>query len=65
MVQSGSINEDEALRNADAVNDLRIRFKLEGKSAKGVGQMVEGAADLSLERDLTRKLGIKKDPLAK
>ncbi len=65
MVQSGSINEDEALRNADAVNDLRVRFKLEGKSAKGVGQMVAGAADLSLERDLTRKLGIKKDPLQK
>jgi twitching motility protein PilU len=65
LVQSGAIAEEEALRNADAVNDLRIRFKLEGKSAKGVAGMVEGAADLSLERDLTRKLGIKKDPLQK
>ena len=61
---SFQVNADEALRNADAVNDLRIRFKLEGKAAKGLDSMVQGAADLSLERDLTRKLGIKKDPLA-
>ena len=65
LVQSGAITQDEALRNSDAVNDLRLKFKLEGKDAKGVGAMVQGAADLSLERDLTRKLGIKKDPLQK
>ena len=64
LVEAGTITQDEALRNADAVNDLRIRFKLEGKAAKGLDSMVQGAADLSLERDLTRKLGIKKDPLA-
>ena len=65
LVQSGAITQDEALRNSDAVNDLRLKFKLEGKDAKGVGALVQGAADLSLERDLTRKLGIKKDPLQK
>ena len=64
-MQAGTITEDEALRNADAMNDLRIRFKTEGKSAKGVAQMVQGAGDLSLERDLTRKLGLEKDPLKK
>jgi len=64
LVEAGTITQDEALRNADAMNDLRIRFKLEGKAAKGIDAMVQGAADLSLERDLTRKLGIKKDPLA-
>jgi twitching motility protein PilU len=64
-VQSGAITQEEALRNSDAVNDLRLKFKLEGKDAKGVDAMVQGAADLSLEQDLTRKLGIKKDPLQK
>jgi twitching motility protein PilU len=65
LVESGAITQDEALRNADAVNDLRLKFKLEGKGAKGVDQMVQAAGDLSLERDLTRKLGIKKDPMLK
>jgi len=65
LVQAGTITEDEALRNADGMNDLRIRFKTEGKGAKGVAQMVQGAGDLSLERDLTRKLGLEKDPLKK
>ncbi|MGE0876163.1 MAG: PilT/PilU family type 4a pilus ATPase [Burkholderiales bacterium] len=65
LVQSNAITMEEALRNADAVNDLRLKFKLEGKDAKGVDAMVQGAADLSLERDLTRKLGIKKDPQLK
>lgn len=29
------ISYEDALRNADSVNDLRLRFKLEGKDAKG------------------------------
>lgn len=33
--EKGKISYDEALRNADSVNDLRLRFKLESKDAKG------------------------------
>jgi twitching motility protein PilU len=33
--EAGLISYDEALRNADSVNDLRLRLKLEGKDAKG------------------------------
>ncbi|MEE9286768.1 MAG: type IV pili twitching motility protein PilT, partial [Gammaproteobacteria bacterium] len=33
--EKGKISYDEALRNADSINDLRLRFKLESKDAKG------------------------------
>ncbi len=35
LYESGLISYDDALRNADSVNDLRLRIKLEGKDAKG------------------------------
>ncbi|MHB8257622.1 MAG: PilT/PilU family type 4a pilus ATPase [Acidiferrobacterales bacterium] len=35
LYESGLITYDDALRNADSVNDLRLRIKLEGKDAKG------------------------------
>jgi twitching motility protein PilU len=35
LYEKGKISYDEALRNADSVNDLRLRFKLESKDAKG------------------------------
>ena len=31
--ESGAISYEDALRNADSVNDLRLRIKLEGKGA--------------------------------
>jgi twitching motility protein PilU len=33
--EDGKITYEDALRNADSVNDLRLRIKLEGKAAKG------------------------------
>ncbi|MFQ6022503.1 MAG: PilT/PilU family type 4a pilus ATPase [Acidiferrobacterales bacterium] len=33
--EGGMISYEDALRNADSINDLRLRFKLEGKDAKG------------------------------
>ena len=33
LYESGLISYDEALRNADSINDLRLRIKLEGKNA--------------------------------
>jgi len=35
LYETGLISYDDALRNADSVNDLRLRIKLEGKDAKG------------------------------
>ncbi len=35
LYEAGLISYDDALRNADSVNDLRLRIKLEGKDAKG------------------------------
>jgi twitching motility protein PilU len=60
LAEAGEITVDEALRNADAVNDLRLRFKTEGKAAVSAEALAERAGDFSLEKDLTRKLGLKK-----
>jgi twitching motility protein PilU len=35
LLELGQISYDDALRNADSVNDLRLRVKLHGKSAQG------------------------------
>jgi twitching motility protein PilU len=34
MHEAGTITYEDALRNADSVNDLRLRFKLESKGAR-------------------------------
>jgi twitching motility protein PilU len=34
LYEAGQISYEDALRNADSVNDLRLRIKLEGKGAK-------------------------------
>ena len=33
MYEAGFISYDDALRNADSQNDVRLRIKLEGKDA--------------------------------
>jgi twitching motility protein PilU len=58
LAQSGEIGEEEALRNADAVNDLRLRFKTEGKSAMSAEQLAARGDDLTLQKDVTRMLGL-------
>ncbi|MHB8453455.1 MAG: PilT/PilU family type 4a pilus ATPase [Acidiferrobacterales bacterium] len=35
LYEAGLISYDDALRNADSINDLRLRIKLEGKDSKG------------------------------
>lgn len=35
LYESGMISYEEAMRNSDSQNDLRLRIKLEGKEAKG------------------------------
>ena len=48
LQQADEISFDEALRNADSVNELRLRIKLEGKDAKESDKMA-GLDHLSLE----------------
>jgi twitching motility protein PilU len=35
LYEADLISYDDALRNADSVNDVRLRIKLEGKDSKG------------------------------
>ena len=61
LAVKGVITRDEAMRNADSVNDLRVKFRLESKSAGSAAEF-KGAAGLSLDDDVTRKLGLEKKP---
>jgi len=52
--KAGRIEEDEALRNADAVNDLRLSMKMsrlestDGDSGKSLDQLARDGSDLSI-----------------
>ncbi len=53
LIQEGRITEEEAMRNADSVNDLRLRLKLEGGGA--AEQLDKGMEDLKIEETATAK----------
>jgi twitching motility protein PilU len=59
LAEAGKITREEAMRNADSVNDLRVKFRLEAKDA-GTADKFAGAADLALDTDVTKKLGLNK-----
>ena len=48
LIDGGHISMEDGLRNADSINDLRLRLKLEGKSA-GNQDLLEGTDDLMVE----------------
>ncbi|HEB81494.1 MAG TPA: PilT/PilU family type 4a pilus ATPase [Gammaproteobacteria bacterium] len=48
LFESGQIRYEDALRNADSVNDLRLRIKLEGKHAKS-SDLMEGLDSITVE----------------
>jgi twitching motility protein PilU len=48
LYEDDSISFDDAMRNADSQNELRLRIKLEGKAAKGKDSL-DGLDHLSLE----------------
>lgn len=48
LYEEDLITYEDALRNADSMNELRLRIKLEGKAAKGSDKL-EGLEHLSLE----------------
>lgn len=50
LYEADRIEFDEAMRNADSENELRLKIKLEGKAAKK-GDKLEGLDHLVLEKD--------------
>lgn len=50
LSESGLIAFEDALRNADSVNDLRLRIKLEGKGAKK-GDLMDDVDQLQMAED--------------
>jgi twitching motility protein PilU len=58
LQQADKISYEEALRNADSVNELRLKIKLEGKDAKASDKL-GGLEHLSLEED-EKKSGMMK-----
>lgn len=50
LIEADLITMEDGLRNADSVNDLRLRIKLEGKSSKD-SDLLEGLESLTVEED--------------
>lgn len=48
LYESGQIKYEDALRNADSVNDLRLRIKLEGKESSG-NDLMDGLENVVME----------------
>ena len=48
LYESGQIKYEDALRNADSVNDLRLRIKLEGKESNNA-DLMEGLDSISMQ----------------
>ena len=48
LYEAGQIKYEDALRNADSVNDLRLRIKLEGKDSSHT-DLMEGLDSISME----------------
>jgi len=46
--EAGKITYEDALRNADSVNDLRLQIKLNGKEAKKRNPAAEGRSELGI-----------------
>ncbi len=56
LYEADKITFEDALRNADSMNELRLRIKLEGKEGKGKDKM-DGLEHLSLDEDEDEKPG--------
>ncbi len=48
LYESGQIKYEDALRNADSVNDLRLRIKLEGSESRNA-DLMEGLDNIEME----------------
>ena len=54
LFEADKISYEDALRNADSMNELRLRIKLEGKAAKD-RDVMDGLDHLSIEEDEKEK----------
>jgi len=54
LYEEGYITYEDALRNADSINDLRLRIKLKGKDSQSTDLMSE-VSDLKMEEDAADK----------
>ncbi|MDW3095726.1 MAG: PilT/PilU family type 4a pilus ATPase [Gammaproteobacteria bacterium] len=50
LIEEDLITVEDGLRNADSVNDLRLRLKLEGKKSKAT-DLLDGLEELTVEED--------------
>ena len=50
LIEEDLITVEDGLRNADSVNDLRLRLKLEGKKSRGT-DLLDGLETLTVEED--------------
>mgnify|MGYP001608749045 CR=1 FL=1 len=57
LFEADKVTLDDALRNADSMNELRLRIKLEGKGSKGKDAL-GGLDHISLEEDAEEKKGM-------
>ncbi len=57
LYEADLITFEDALRNADSMNELRLKIKLEGKAAKAKDSLTEGLDHLSLHEDEDEKPG--------
>lgn len=48
LYEAGLISYEDALRNADSMNELRLQIKLEGKESKGA-DLTAGIAHLAIQ----------------
>jgi twitching motility protein PilU len=51
LCESGLITQEDALRNADSYNELRLKFKLHGKNSGAVEESNNKLDQLSLHED--------------
>ncbi len=55
LYENGQVKYEDALRNADSVNDLRLRIKLEGKEAKQ-HNLMDGLDKITVDNDDDRSM---------
>lgn len=64
LCEEGRITQEDALRNADSVNELRLRFKLHSKNANGKPTETKGPS-LTLHEEPKEEPAEEENPLAK
>ncbi len=57
LFEADLISFEDALRNADSMNELRLKIKLEGKAAKAKDSLTDGLDHLALHEDEDKNKG--------